>query len=124
MIYDIYELRYIAEIEFSDIIGEVVIEDINEIRLFLYEDSFIDVWFSLKLENRYSYHWERVNVDGFIYRHDNAPHESWKNIKTFPKHFHNRNEPSVEESLISDNLKDGLREFLYFVRDKVKKNES
>jgi len=62
-------------------------------------------------------------MDGFIYRHDNAPHESWKIIKTFPKHFHNRYEPSVEESFISDNLKDGLREFLYFVKDKIRKKE-
>ena len=120
MIFDIYKLKDIAEIEFSDIISEAVVEDINEMRLFLYEESYIDVWFSLKLENRYSYHWERKNYNNSIFRHDNAPHDSWKNIKTFPRHFHNGDEFFVEESFISENLNEGLREFLYFVRDKLK----
>jgi hypothetical protein len=44
----------------------------------------VDVWFSLKLLGRYSYHWERRAIDGSIYRHDNTPHKRWQTIGTFP----------------------------------------
>jgi len=74
---DAEPLREIAEVEFSDIVKEAVISDINELRIMLKEGSFIDVWFSLKLVERYSYHWERRAIDGTIYRHDNAPHNRW-----------------------------------------------
>ncbi|HOF02325.1 MAG TPA: DUF6516 family protein [Spirochaetota bacterium] len=119
--YDIYKFRDISEIEFNDITSETIINDINEVRIILYEGSFIDIWFSLKLKGRYSYHWDRTNIDGSIYRHDNAPHSNWEHIKTFPNHFHNGNENIVEESYISKDMYKGLREFLYFVRNKLKK---
>ena len=76
--------------------------------------------FSLKLIDRYSYHWDRSNIDGSIFRHDNAPHSKWEYIKTFPNHFHNASEDNVEESNINENMYKGLREFLYFVREKLK----
>jgi hypothetical protein len=122
MIYDIYKLRDIAEIEFSDIISTVIIKDINEINMILYEDSFINLWFSLKIKDKYSYHWDRSKINGSIYRHDNAAHKKWKDIKTFPKHFHDTSEYNVIESNISQDMYIGLREFLYFVRDTLKKN--
>lgn len=56
-------LRQIAEIEFADIVVEAFSPDVNELRIFLVDGSFVDVWFSLKLEERYSYHWERHAVD-------------------------------------------------------------
>ncbi|MBS3813289.1 hypothetical protein KGY64_05645 [Candidatus Bipolaricaulota bacterium] len=89
---NIEKLKEIAEIEFDDIVANAEIKDINEIRIFFKEASFIDVWFSLKLEGKYSYHWERSEVDGSVYRHDNVPHERWQHIKTFPKHFHDSSE--------------------------------
>jgi len=49
-------------------------------------------------------------VDGTIYRHDNAPHKGWKNVKTFPKHFHNGSEDNVTESTISEKPEEGLSE--------------
>ena len=67
-------LRDIAEIEFADIVVEAFIPDLNELRIILADGSFVDVWFSLKLQGRYSFHWERRAIDGTIYRHDNAPH--------------------------------------------------
>ena len=56
---DIGRLRDIAEVEFSDIVSEAISPDINELRIILHDGSFVDVWFSLKLLGRYSYHWER-----------------------------------------------------------------
>jgi len=54
---DIEQLRDIAEIEFSDIVREAISPDLNELRIILRDGSFIDIWFSLKLPGRYSYHW-------------------------------------------------------------------
>jgi hypothetical protein len=77
---------------------------------------FVDVWID-PLYSRYSFHWEQRAKRGLIYRHDNAPDHP--HIATFPKHFHDGDERQVEESHISDNPKDALREFLEFVRVKL-----
>lgn len=79
----------------------------------------LPVWFSLKLANRYSYHWERRAIDGTLYRHDNAPHKRWQSVETFPQHFHEGSETRVVESHLSAHPKDALREFLQFVREKM-----
>ena len=121
MIVDTTKLKEIAEIEFNDIIEDVIVADINELRVILIDGSFIDVWFSLKLKGRYSYHWERKFIDGCIYRHDNAPHKMWESIRTFPKHFHNGDEDKVKESYISEKPEQAIRDFLDFVRQKLTK---
>jgi hypothetical protein len=113
---DIDLLREIAETEFSDIVIETLVPGLNALRIILADNSFLDVWFSLKLANRYSYHWERRTIDGRIYRHDNAPHRRWQDIVTFPHHFHNGSEMEVTESHISQIPADALREMLEFVR--------
>ena len=117
---NVERLRNSVEVEFADIIIESVISDINELRLILVDGSFIDVWYSLKLKNRYSYHWERKAIDNKIYRHDNAPHSRWQTIATFPKHFHDGNEKHVVESYINDIPEEALREFLFFARKIIK----
>jgi hypothetical protein len=119
MIVDLNRLKEIAEIEFFDIVEDVSIEGINTLRIFLIDGSYLDVWYSLKLENRFSYHWERRHIDGSIYRHDNAPHKSWKHVSTFPKHFHDGEEENVLDSDIADIPEDGLRSFLLFIRNKT-----
>lgn len=116
---DVERLREIAEVEFADIVAEVVIPDVNELRVMLSDGSFIDLWFSLKLQGRYSFHWERRAIDGKIYRHDNAPHRRWQSVATFPHHFHDGGETDVVESHISAIPADALREFLTFVRTKL-----
>ena len=93
---------------------------INEFRIFLIDKSFLDVWFSLKLTKKYSYHWERKQIDNSIYRHDNAPHIKWKNIKTFPKHFHNKTEFNVEPSYISDKPEKAIIEIMNFITNYLK----
>ncbi len=120
---DLERLREIAEVEFSDIVVEVLILDANELRIILTDGSFVDVWFSLKLHSRYSYHWERKAIDGKIFRHDNAPHKSWESVSTFPRHFHNGSEPDVTESLISEVPHEALRDFLYFARSTMSAQE-
>ena len=109
------QLRDIAEVEFVDIVVEAFIPDLNELRIILADGSFVDVWFSLKLQGRYSFHWERRAIDGTIYRHDNAPHRRWEAVATFPRHFHNGSETSVSESYLSAVPEEALREFLQFV---------
>jgi hypothetical protein len=113
---DVERLREIAEVEFVDIGVEANIPDINELRIILTDGSFVDVWFSLKLQGRYSFHWERRAIDGKIYRHDNSPHKRWESVATFPRHFHDGSETNVSESHISEVPEDALREFLAFVR--------
>jgi hypothetical protein len=116
---DAASLQEIAETEFADIVIEALIPDLNQIRILLRDGSFVDVWFSLKLANRYSYHWERRAVDGTIYRHDNAPHLRWRSIATFPKHFHDGSELTVIESYLSEQPEEALREFFTFARTKL-----
>jgi hypothetical protein len=113
---DVERLREIAQMEFVDIVVEAIIPDINELRIILTDGSFVDVWFSIKLQGRYSFHWERRALDGKIYRHDNSPHRRWESVATFPRHFHDGSETNVSESQISEIPEDALREFLAFVR--------
>ena len=116
---DVERLGEIAEVEFADIVTQASVPDVNELRIILSDGSFVDVWFSLKLSDRYSYHWERRAIDGKIYRHDNAPHRRWQFVDTFPKHFHDGTEAEVSASHISQVPEEALREFLTFVREKI-----
>lgn len=119
------KLLEIAIDEFSAIIesGEIFYSHITDealkLRLYLYEESFIDIYYSVK--GKYSYHWNRILTHNEIYRHDNAPHILWKNIPTFPKHFHNGSENNVISSHISDNPELAVREFLNFVVENIKR---
>jgi len=119
---DVGQLREIAEVEFADIVIETFAPDINELRMMISDGSFVDVWFSLKLPGRYSYHWERRAIDGRVYRHDNAPHKRWQSVATFPCHFHDGSETNVIESYVSEIPAEALRDFLTFVRDKVRRD--
>lgn len=121
MLVDMIQLKDIAGIEYGDVVEDVLITDINQMRIFLKDDSFVDVWYSLKIKGRYSYHWERKHIDGLIYRHDNAPHKKWQYTTTFPKHFHEGGEDKVIESDIHETPHEGLREFLHFIREALRK---
>lgn len=112
-------LREIAMVEYADIVVGVLLPGPNEMRIFVKDGSFVDVWFSLKLVGRYSYHWERQALDGKVYRHDNAPHQRWRSVSTFPAHFHNGSEDQVAESFLSPLPEDALRQFLAFVHGQL-----
>ncbi|PKM02224.1 MAG: hypothetical protein CVV17_06025, partial [Gammaproteobacteria bacterium HGW-Gammaproteobacteria-7] len=109
-------LATIALDEFADVVvGTRIISlptgDPLKLRLDIIDGSLLDVFISTS--GRYSYHWERRLIGkGELYRHDNAPHDSWRYVATFPKHFHNGGERNVEASFISNDPEDALREFL------------
>ena len=107
----------VATKEFGTIVesGEILYSQSKEpwkLRLYLYDDSFIDIYYSIKC--KYSYHWDRRLTKNQIFRHDNAPHQRWKDISTFPKHFHNGSEDIVIPSYLSNSPEIALREFLSF----------
>ncbi len=118
-------LRAIALNEFDDIVLSATIltlltGDPLKLRLDIVDGSFVDVYVSVS--GRYSYHWERrLTPAGDLYRHDNAPHRRWRHVSTFPKHFHEGREDHVVESHISDTPEQALREFLTFVRQKLRR---
>lgn len=115
--------RTIALNEFDDIVVSAQIislptDDPLKLRLDIIDGSLLDVFISVS--GRYSYHWERrLSTAGDLYRHDNAPHDRWRHVATFPKHFHAGSDATVVESHLSDDPQDALREFLTFVRQKL-----
>ncbi len=114
------QLKRIAEIEFSDIVEASEIVNNRKLRIIIRDSSYIDIFYSPNPHNmHYAFHWERNFIDGTFYRHDNIPDVNWKNISTFPKHFHDSDYESIKESNISDNPSDAIREFLSFVRNKL-----
>lgn len=116
-------LRAIALREFDDVVVDAQVMfaptgDPLKLRLDIADGSLLDVF--LSVSGRYAYHWERrLTSAGDLYRHDNAPHDTWRYVKTFPKHFHDGSERNVRASHISDVPEDALREFLAFVRRKL-----
>ena len=46
LLVDTKRLREIAEVEFSDIVIEALVPDVNELRIVLSDGSFVDVWYS------------------------------------------------------------------------------
>jgi hypothetical protein len=119
MILNFFEISKMISDNFGDIVDEVMETDLNSIRVIIKDGSYLQIWRSLKLDNKYSYHWERKAIDDTIYRHDNAPHLKWKNILTFPKHFHDRSEENVTESYISNEPIEAIFEFLTFIRNSI-----
>jgi hypothetical protein len=116
-------LRAIALREFDDVVVDAQVMfaptgDPLKLRLDIADGSLLDVF--LSVSGRYAYHWERrLTSAGDLYRHDNAPHDKWRYVKTFPKHFHDGSERNVRASHISDVPEDALREFLAFVRRRL-----
>lgn len=111
----------IAEIEFSDIVLSA--QNLgNKLRIYLKDTSFIDFFFTTKLQTRrFSMHWERGHIGSGIFRIDNTPDKNWKKVKTFPLHFHNKTYENVNVPPFSVNKQDSLqaifRKFLQFTRE-------
>lgn len=91
----------------------------KKLRLYVIDDSIIDVF--LSPSGRYSYHWERRHLDKTIYRHDNAPHQRWDHLETYPKHFHcgSEKKKDVKNSYISDRPVEAIDKFLNFVEKEL-----
>ena len=109
----------IAEIEFSDI--TLSTHDLgHKLRIYFKDKSFIDFFYTTRTKTqRFALHWERRHIDNTIYRLDNTPDKNWKNVKTFPLHFHNKTYTKVStppfETKTLD-LTELFRNFLKFAR--------
>ena len=123
MIYTLYnQLKSIAEIEFDDIITDTVIicsysGFAKKLRIELIDGTFIDIWYSA--EGEYSFHWEQREIRNSIYRHDNAPHQKWSYVNTFPKHCHDGDDHNVICSYLPNIPEEALKTFLSIVREKL-----
>lgn len=95
----------------------------QKLRLYVIDNSIIDVF--LSSSDRYSYHWERRHVDGSFYRHDNAPHNNWSDLKTFPRHFHcgSNDSEDVKSSYIPRDCLDAIEYFLNFIERELSEEE-
>ena len=111
-------LQRIAEVEFS---GTVIQTDIlgAKLRVLLIDSSYVDVWASQKLSNRFGFHWERRHLDGRIYRYDNFPDTDWSEVATFPYHFHEGHQDTVVAAPFAPTLEQGFREFMTFVQEHI-----
>ncbi len=94
----------------------------GKLRIYLVDGSFIDVWISRRLPNRYAIHWERRHIDGTIYRWDNTPHETHRHIPTFPHHFHERYSHIVKPFQYPGNIEEALKEVLKYIEKKLKQS--
>jgi len=111
-------LSRIAELEFSDIVGTTFRLQ-NKLRILLNDTSFIDVYLSQKIENKFGFHWETKDKDLHVYRYDNFPNTKWKELSTFPYHFHNGSQENVILPPFKEDVVQGFIEFMEFVRDKI-----
>ena len=110
---DLESLGRLAEVEFLDIVRSTAIIE-SKLRVTLIDGSYIDFWWSEEVSGRFAYHWERTQIDGTVYRHDNIPHLRWRTVASFPRHFHAGTQQTVTESDISEDPEQGLRQFLQF----------
>ena len=89
----------------------------QKVRIYLIDNTIVDIWISR--DGRYSYHWSNKGVWDYVLRHDNAPHEKWKTVSTFPKHCHDGSESNVVSSKIPDDPIAALKYFLQRVKEKI-----
>lgn len=110
------QLASIAEQEFADIVESTTILR-DKLRVILSDTSFIDFWWSQEIPGRFACHWERAHVDGTYFRHNNMPHARWKDVQTFPQHFHDGAKGEVIESFLANDPEGAVRGFLGYARE-------
>jgi len=93
----------------------------GKLRIYFIDESFIDIWISRRLPNRYAIHWERRHIDGTIYRWDNTPHEAHRHISTFPHHFHEKHDRIVKPYHYPGKIEEAFKEALKYVKEKIEK---
>ena len=108
------DFRRIAEIEFGSLVADS--QALGEkLRLFLNDGSYLDVWLSRRLHERFGFHWERRHLNGTFYRYDNFPNTAWRDVGSYPYHFHNGSQDQVGATPFSTDLLTGFREFMHFI---------
>lgn len=115
----IEDIKRIAEIEFSDIVNSTSHIDFK-LRIILVNNSFMDVYLSQRLPERFGFHWECMDESKTFYRYDNFPDKNWHSVATFPYHFHNGSQNSVDASPFPITPIEGFRAFMEFIRSKLK----
>jgi hypothetical protein len=115
----IEDIKRIAEIEFSDIVKNISQIDFK-LRVTLINNSFVDVYLSQRLPDRFGFHWECMDEAKIFYRYDNFPDKNWQSVATFPYHFHNGSQDSVDPSPFPLTTIEGFRAFMDFVKNKLK----
>lgn len=115
----IEDIKRIAEIEFSDIVKDTF-QIGYKLRIVLIDKSFIDIFLSQRLSDKFGFHWECMDELRTFYRYDNFPDKNWRSVATFPHHFHNGSQSAVEASPFPLTPIEGFRAFLEFIRDKLK----
>lgn len=111
-------IKLIAESEYSTIVEYAFNLD-YKLRLILIDKSFIDVNVSVKLENKFGFHWETKNKLNEIFRYDNFPDIKWSQLKSFPYHFHFKEQNNVIEPPFDKDLLKGFKEFMNFVKKEI-----
>lgn len=117
------QIRRIAEIEFAPLISTAQPLG-SKLRLFIRDGSFVDIWVAERLPNRFGFHWERGHLDGTLFRYDNFPDTLWRNLETFPFHFHNGSQEKVESSMFPTDLLAGFRAFMTFLANHLERSQT
>ena len=112
------DLGHVAEIEFGNLVAER--QPLGEkLRLYLSDGTYIDLWLSRRLHERFGFHWECRHLDGTFYRYDNFPNTAWRDIASYPHHFHAGAQDTVISTPFATEPLAGFREFMRFVAAKV-----
>jgi hypothetical protein len=115
----IERLKRIAEVEFADIVKDTH-QVSYKLRIVLINNSFIDVYLSQIIPDKFGFHWECMDESKTFYRYDNFPDKNWQSVSTFPHHFHKGSQDSVEASPFPLSPIEGFRAFMEFIRNKLK----
>ncbi len=101
---DLRDLERIALMRYASLIQSSYLVE-NKLRFILYDGSILDIFHSFEKPLHWAFHWDRRQLDGRIYRHDNIPHKIWKKQSPFGWHFHEKSEENV---VISDFTSDPI----------------
>ncbi len=112
------DIARIAEVEFAEIVESVEITG-TKLRIVLRDESFVDVWVSIKLKDRFGFHWERRDKEGHFYRYDNFPDTRWEKVSTYPYHFHDGSQSNVADSSFAKDVLGGFREFMKWIQERL-----
>jgi len=111
-------LGRIANVEFAAMVTQVNRLG-SKLRVHLVDKSYIDVYVSRKLPDRFGFHWERGHIDGSVYRYDSFPGVNWSAVSTFPFHFHAGTQETVVAAPFPTDLEQGFRGFPLFVQERL-----
>ena len=110
------QLASIVETEYADIVRDYEIVH-GKLRLYLTDGATLDVWYSRRMKGRYAYHWDRRHLNDTIYRWDNAGHEAWKHVTTYPHHFHEGDDKHVKESSLPHKPTEDIKYILNYAKE-------